>query len=376
MVKLPFITKDDLAGDPTSVVADKIAVWHTTSGTTGRPTIVGFSSKDLETQIGIEARNLQGIGLSANDVVQNLTPYGMFFAGICLHQAAQRIGASVVPAGKTPSARQQIQYVQIFKPTALIGIPQFIMRLGNMIGRDDPRSVKLIYALGEPLANSVRDRLSELWNAEVYEGYGLTEGASGAECDEHEGVHWPEDHCHVEVVDPETGDVLGPGEEGELVYTTLSRTGTISIRFRSRDYSAVIADECACGSKLLRVIPPKFRLDDLMKVKGTLISPYQLDEAVFSRPGIQNYLCVIERGERSGDVVRLFVEGDSADLNLRKDMANRFGEASWISPQDVFIVRRGSIPSIGRKGLRVIDLRSSPEYSDEIRELMSSASNI
>lgn len=375
--KLPFSSKEDYTRDFRGVICDdKIAVWHTTSGTTGIPTIVGFTANDIEVQTGLEARNLRVIGVTENDVILNTTPYGMFFAGICLHEGAKRIGATVIPAGKMPTARQPVELIELFKPTVILGVPQFILKLSyayeEVTGKDPANSsLRLIYALGEPLPDTVRKRLEDRWGAEVRIGYGLTEAGSGAECEEKNGVHWPEDHTLVEIVDPETGEPVGEGEEGEPVYTTVTRTGSVAIRYRSGDFARVVLDECSCGRTLVRVIPPKYRIDDLIKVRGTLTSPYAIDRAIFAHPEIRNYLCVIEKDERGvTDVLRVYIESEKEDPKILTDLRQELSGSIYVTPNFIKFVPIGSIPEIGRKGKRVIDLRVKNPYADVVREFM------
>lgn len=363
LVKLPFSSKEDFTGRFMDAVASKVSVWHTTSGTSGTPTVVGFSEGDVKVQVSIEARNLATAGFVENDVVYNTTPYGMFFAGICLHEGARSIGAAVIPAGKQPSAKRHVELIKAFKPTAIVGIPQYILKLAHVyedaFGVDPRRStLKKAYVLGEPLPASMRQRLEDAWGIEVRAGYGLTEAGSGAECEFKEGVHWPEDHTLVEVVDPETGERVGEGEEGELVYTTLTRTGTLSIRFKSSDHSKVVAEGCGCGRTLLRVMPPKFRLDGMAKIRGTLTSPYTLDSIMYEYPEVRNYLCVVEKDDRGvSDLMRLYVEADLEDPGTVKKIREEVNGRISVTPDLIKYVPPDSIPSFGRKETRFIDLR-------------------
>lgn len=375
LVKLPFLSKAELSKDHLAATADRVSVWHTTSGTTGQPCIIGFSEKDLETQTMMEARNLKTIGVSSRDVVQNVTPYGMFFAGICIHEGIRRLGATVVPAGKTPTSWQHAKFIETFKPTVIVGIPQFILKLSYIYEENTGRpseeaGVKRIYAIGEPLPMSVRQRLEEKWRADVYAGYGLTEVGSGAECELHLGVHWCEDCAYTEVVDPETGERVGWGEPGELVYTSLTRTGTMVIRFRSRDFSRVFKDECQCGRTFMRIMPPEHRLDDLVKVKGVLTNPCALDDALFSFPEVRNYLCIIDKDERGADEVRLYIESARQDSAFQSALKENLVGRSWFSPSHVKYVPPGKIPNIGRKGVRLIDLRSGSTYMEEAAQFL------
>jgi len=376
LVKIPFSSKEDFVKDYLAPIASRVSVWHTTSGTSGVPTIIGFSDNDLEAQNSIEARNLRMIGVTPQDVVHNVTPYGMFFAGICLHEGARCLGATVIPAGKLPTGKQQAVIIDAFRPTVILGVPQFILKLSYVYEKEvgkDPRksSLRLAYALGEPLPNVLREKLEERWGVEVRIGYGLTEAGSAAECEERNGVHWPEDHTLVEVIDPKTGERVSEGEEGELVFTTLTRTGTLSIRFRSNDFSRAMFEKCSCGRTLLRLAPPKYRLDDLVKIRGTLTSPFAIDSAIFEFPEIRNYWFVVEK-DPTGivDLIKIFVEADYQDPKTVEGLAEKLGGGICVTPNMIKYVPLGSIPTIGRKEIRFIDLRKDTPYKDAVKEFM------
>ncbi|MHC1582870.1 MAG: phenylacetate--CoA ligase family protein [Candidatus Syntropharchaeia archaeon] len=376
LVKLPFMSKEDIVRNYKSVICDKVSVYHTTSGTSGIPTVIGFSKNDVEVQISIEKRNLLTVGIGEDDIVHNTTPYGMFFAGIDLHEAARDIGATVIPAGKLLTAKQQVEIINRFEPTAILGIPQYILKLGyayeEILGKD-PResSLKKAYLLGEPLPDSMRKRIEDLWGIETRQGYGLSEAGSAAECEELNGLHWPNDHTLVEVIDRETGERVSPGEEGELVYTTITRTGTVVIRFRSNDISHIIPDECSCGRKTVRIAPIKYRFDDLCKIRGTLTSPYTIDEVIFRYDGVRNYLCVVEKDERGVmDRMKIYIESDRRDPKVIAELYEKLGGGICVNPDEIKYVEKGMRPQIGRKEKRFIDLRKENPYKDIVREFM------
>jgi phenylacetate-CoA ligase len=372
LVKVPFSSKKDITRNYEAAIADKdISVYHTTSATSGIPTVVGFTKNDVDVQVSIEMRNLRTMGINEGDVVHNTTPYGMFFAGIDLHEAIRNIGATVIPAGKLPTAKQQVGIVFMFRPTAIIGIPQYILKLSykyeEMSGDPRKSSLSKSYVLGEPLPESVRERLEDRWGMEVRQGYGLSEAGSGAECEAREGFHWCEDHTLVEVVDEE-GERVGEGEEGELVYTTISRTGTLAIRFKSNDCSYLI-DDCSCGRKTIKIAPVKHRMDDLIKIRGTLTSPYNIDNMLFRYKNIRNYLSVVERDEVGTDQMKIFIEGDE-DIMVSADLLGKLGGSICVNPNLIRYVPTGSIPSIGRKERRFVDLRKDNPYNEEVKRFM------
>lgn len=371
--KLPFSSKQDIVKDYRAAIADPddLSVFHTTSGTSGTPTVVGYTNNDVEVQVSNEARNLQTAGIKKGDTVINCSPYGMFFAGLCFHEALRRIGAVVVPAGKLTSSRQQVDMIHFYRPTSIIGIAQFILKWATMyedIFGEDPResSLEKGYALGEPVPEVKRKRTEDIWGIDLRIGYGLTEAGSGGECEEKFGVHWPEDLSFVEVINPETSERLPEGERGELVYTTLSRTGTLAIRFRSRDSSFVVSGDCSCGRVTRRVMPPEYRLDGLIKIKGTLTSPFAIDSAIFDYKGIRDYLVVVSEDSSGLDRIDVFIDSDSLTPSQLGSISDRFGGKLWFNPTTVKVVEKDSIPVIGRKGKKLIDLRAEGDYGEEL----------
>ena len=377
LVKIPFSSKQDIIKDYKAAIADPndLSVYHTTSGTSGTPTIVGYTNNDIEVQISNEARNLQTAGFKKGDTVMNCCPYGMFFAGTCIHEALRRIGAVVVPAGKQASSRQQADMIHFYRPTGVIGIPQFLIKWATLYEEmfgEDPRESSLGrgYALGEPVPESKRKRIEDMWDIDLRIGYGLSEVGSGGECEEKHGVHWPEDLSFVEVVDPETGERVADGERGELVYTTLSRTGTLAVRFRSRDSSYIVGEKCPCGRVTKRIMPPEFRLDGLIKIKGTLTSPFSIDSAIFSYDGVRDYLVVIREDPSGLDRIDVFIDAESFTPSQLESLYDRFGGAVWFKPSSVKIVEKDSIPVIGRKGKKIIDLRTQADYGEELKNFL------
>jgi phenylacetate-CoA ligase len=377
LIKLPFSSKQDIVKDYRAAIADynDLSVFHTTSGTSGTPTVVGYTNNDVETQISNEARNLLTAGFKKEDTILNTTPYGMFFAGIDIHEAIRRIGAVVVPAGKQATGRQQADMIHFYRPTGVIGIAQFLLKWAilyeDMFG-EDPREGSLDrgYVLGEPVPEGKRKRIEDIWDIDLRIGYGLTEVGSGGECEEKHGVHWPEDLSLVEVIDPETDERVAEGERGELVYTTISRTGTLAIRFRSRDSSYIVGGDCSCGRITRRVMPPEFRLDGLIKIKGTLTSPFAIDSAIFSYEDVRDYLVIVSEDSSGLDRIDVFIDKDTLTPSQLEELSDRFGGKVWFSPSSVKVVEKDSIPVIGRKGKKLIDLREEKDYGDELETFL------
>ncbi|MBN1800032.1 MAG: AMP-binding protein [Candidatus Lokiarchaeota archaeon] len=360
--KLPTVSKSDLTrnfyeaiGKPRDVVK-----FHTTSGTSGTPTVVAFTHNDWDIYVKQNIKCLRLIGANKYDIIYNATPYGMFFAGLVLHDAIIGLGAKVIPAGALSSTSAHFNLFELFKPTVYIGIPQYLLKLAKDyldIGKD-PRELAFerAYCLGEPLNEKKRKLIEDLWDIEVYCGYGLSEIGAGSECCEKVGFHWPVEDVHVEVLEEHHS-------KGELTYTTLRKTGTLAIRFRSRDLGHIIDEPCACGDKSPLISHIEERLDDLVKIKGTLISPYAIDSAMYSFKNVRNYLFVIEE-IRGLDNVTIYIEGNNVNsLLIKKAIKN----ATFITPNTVKMVSKDSIPLIGRKGKRFIDLRKENSYNNIIQ---------
>ncbi|MEO0301807.1 MAG: AMP-binding protein [candidate division WOR-3 bacterium] len=379
--KLPLVRKDDMCKNFRDFLLNKkIVEWHATSGTTGTPTLVGFTKNDVAIQTELEVRNLLSIGVKRGDTVLNTISYGLFVAGMMLHNALIRIGATVVPSGKTSLVDQQVLLIENFHPTVLIGTPQFLIRLAyiyeELTGKSpESTSVRKIYSIGEPLPQKIRKKIEDMWNAKVFIGYGLTEIGSGAECEERNGVHWPEDHIITEVIDPKTQEVIEDGK-GELVYTTLTKTGTVAIRFKSGDFSSVIKEPCSCGRNFIRILPPKYRIDDLVKIRGTLLSPYVIDEVMFQIPYVKNYLYIIKRDEKTlRDIIKVYVE--AKENKIDPELISRKLQAfTWVKPNTVKIVKKNSIPLIGNKPRRFFDLRNGKKSIKEVEKFIEQNNGI
>ena len=201
-------------------------------------------------------------------------------------------------------------------------------------------SIKKAYCLGEPLPDKKRELIEDLWDIDIYLGYGLSEIGAGAECSERLGYHWPIDDVLVEVLDEKNG-------KGEFTYTTLTKTGTLAVRFRSRDLGYIFDEPCPCGERTPLISHIEERIDDLVKIKGTLISPFAVDAALYSFKNVSNYLFVIDEDEGI-DTVRVYVEGDNIDpLNIKKTIYSNI----YITPKTIISVEKDSIPLRLIKGI-------------------------
>ncbi|MBD3230588.1 MAG: AMP-binding protein [Candidatus Lokiarchaeota archaeon] len=373
--KMPIISKKDIVKDFWGAIGkpEDVYKFHTTSGTSGVPTVVGFTYNDWNIYVEQNVRCLKLADITKEDIIHNSTPYGMFFAGFVVHDAAKMLGPKIVPAGRLTSGRQHLNLIKLFNSTVFVGIPQYLLKLGYYVleNDEDPKEypLKKAYVLGEPLPESKRRKIEDIWDIDVRIGYGLSEIGAGAECKEKCGIHWPEDHVMVKVINKEKDG------KGELCYTTLTKTGTIAINFASGDRSS-IKGNCPCGRDSLLIDYIEERLDDLTKIKGTLISPFIIDKILFEFNEIRNYLFVVD-SNRGLDDARLYIELSSEKSKKLKEKIKNSLLASISVSVDSQFIERDTIPQIGRKGKRFIDLRNKKgsKYEKIIREFEESYVN-
>jgi phenylacetate-CoA ligase len=312
-------------------------------------------------------------GVTSEDVFQVILGYGLFTGGLGFHYGAELIGAKVVPSS-TGGTKRQIKLMKDLGVTAFTSIPSYALYLGETaidMGID-PRSdlrIKTISCGAESWSESTREKLEELFGCMVFNSYGLSEvGGPGVafECVAQDGLHVWSDHFLVEVIDPRTGESLPPGEEGELVITTLSREAMPLIRYRTRDIAAILDDGiCECGRAHRRISWIKGRTDDMIKVRGVNVFPSQIEHVLMRIPGVgNNYQIVVEkRGHMDELKVRIEVTGeifkgelkDLVDLRERitSELENTLGLRLAVE-----LVEPGSLPRVEGKAVRVLDRRS------------------
>jgi len=319
VTKLPFTTKDDLRdnapfGMLTSPMEQYIEL-HASSGTTGTPVTVCYTRNDLEVWSEVMARCLSMAGLTEKDVFQIPIPYGTFTGAFGFHYGGQRVGALIVPTGKGDSERQ-LRLMKYYGTTFIAGIASYALHLANVAKKMgmEPSGLSVRNGIfgAEMFSSEMKRKIMNEWGMDVHDIYGLTEmcgpGVS-ADCDEHDGLHLWEDHFLAEIIDPETGEQLGPEEEGELVLTTLTKDGMPIIRYRTRDITYLYDGECSCGRTHVKHAPIKGRSDDMIIVKGTNIFPSQVEEAVMKHPEAgNNWLMIIEK-QGDMDTITVKVEG-------------------------------------------------------------------
>jgi phenylacetate-CoA ligase len=318
--KFPFMTKDDLRVNyPFRLVGvplDDIVEVHATSGTTGVPTLGLHTKKDLEMWGEVSARALAMSGLTRDDVFQITPSFGLFTGGFGFYHGARKIGTTIVPTGGGFSQRQ-IQLMRDFGTTMISAIVSYALRLAEValeLGIDPSRDTKVRKGIlgSETWTKEMKRRIAEIWDMDVYDIYGSTElcGPGVAnDCHLHDGLHFWEDNFLVEVIDPETGDVLEPEEEGELVFTHLSKEALPLVRYRSRDLAYLYdSDSCDCGRTHRRISSIKGRVDDMIKVSGVAVWPSQVETALMKYPELgPEYQVVVTRKDYR-DHMRVVVE--------------------------------------------------------------------
>lgn len=373
--KFPFTTKDDLREHwPYGFVAvpkEKLVRMHSSSGTTGRATVVFHTIRDIAIWSNLLARCMYMAGMRQSDVFQNMMTYGLFTGGLGFHYGAEKIGALIIPAGAGNSKRQ-IQLMRDFETTVVHVIPSYALHLSTVFAdlKLDPRQdtkVKIAFLGAEPHTEKMRKKIEEIYGYKAFNSYGLSEmnGPGVAfECPEQNGMHIWEDSFLVEIVDPKTLQPVANGEEGELVMTSLQREGMPLIRYRTKDLTRIIPGLCPCGRTHRRIERIKGRTDDMLILKGVNIYPMQVEKKLMEIEGVgTNFLIILEREGFNDDMMvkvevdKKYFSGDMKQLEgLRRKIVEELKSEILITPK-VTLVEPDSIPKGEGKAVRVIDNR-------------------
>ena len=374
--KIPFTTKADMrANYPFGLVAgdmreDGVRI-HSSSGTTGTPTVIVHSQHDLDSWANLVARCLYMVGIRKTDVFQNSSGYGMFTGGLGFQYGAERLGALTVPAAAGNSKRQ-IKFITDFKTTALHAIPSYAIRLAEVFQEEgmDPAgtSLKTLVIGAEPHTDEQRRKIERMLGVKAYNSFGMTEmnGPGVAfECTEQDGMHFWEDCYLVEIINPETGEPVPEGEIGELVLTTLDREMMPLIRYRTRDLTRILPGKCPCGRTHIRIDRIKGRSDDMFIIKGVNIFPMQVEKVLVQFPELgSNYLITLETVNNQDEMI---VEVELSDLStdnyielqkISKAITRQLKDEILVTPK-LRLVKKGSLPQSEGKAVRVKDLRDN-----------------
>ena len=309
LAKLPFVTKQDMRDNyPFGLFAvekDQLVRIHASSGTTGKPTVVGYTKADLDTWTECVSRIACMGGATSKDVAQICFGYGMFTGALGLHYGLENIGAAIVPSS-TGNSQKQIMYMQDFETSLLVATPSYALRLAEVareMGVDPKRDLKVKIGLvgSEMLTDAMREEMHKVWGEDmlITSNYGMSElmgpGVSG-ECEYMEGMHINEDFFIPEIIDSETGEVLPAGEKGELVITCIKKEGLPLIRYRTKDITRLFYEKCKCGRTFCRMENLSGRSDDMLKIRGVNVFPSQIEEVILSFDELgPHYEIVVER---------------------------------------------------------------------------------
>jgi phenylacetate-CoA ligase len=373
--KIPFTTKDDVRENyPLGLLAvdfSKIIRFHASSGTTGNPTVVAYTKKDLENWTELCARCLELVGVTSNDVVQIAYGYGLFTGGLGFHYGAEKIGAKVIPTS-TGNTKRQIKLMKDLGTTVICCTPSYGLYLAETAKEEniDPKKdLKLRIGVfgAEPWSENTRKKLEENFVENAYDIYGMAEltGPGVAiECKYKNGLHVWEDYFIVEIIDPNTGEVLEPGEKGEMVITTLMKEAMPFIRYRTRDITILEDDQCDCGLDHARIMRILGRTDDMLKIRGICVFPSQIEEIILKTNGLSPHYQII--ADREGVMDKLIVRVEVAEnfktdkltdvVMLQRKLEEELKDSLGIDTI-VELVEPKKIPRSEGKAQRIIDLR-------------------
>ncbi len=373
--RFPFTSKDNLrAAYPQAMLAvdrEEVVRMHASSGTTGQSTVVYHSVRDLDNWTELLARCLVMAGATKKDIFQNMMSYGLFTGGLGLHYGAERVGMMVIPIGGGNTHRQ-IQFFRDFGSTIIHITPSYALHVSDVIrdlgmSADDFRLRVLIFG-AEPYSEATRQKLERFYRVRALNCYGLSEmnGPGVAfECGMSEGMHVWEDSYIVEVIDPKSGELMPPGEEGEVVFTTLNREAMPLVRYRSRDLARLFEETgCSCGRNFRRLSRIVGRTDDMLIVRGVNVFPSQIEHELMRLPEVgSNYQIVLDRIDNL-DRMTVRVEitgrtfhGEVGELRLLKKKIQHTLREGILLTTEIELMEPGALPPSQGKAKRVIDNR-------------------
>ncbi|MEM2933746.1 MAG: phenylacetate--CoA ligase [Methanocellales archaeon] len=371
--KLPFTSKSDIRDSyPFKMFAvpmSQVIRLHASSGTSGKPTVVGYTQRDIETWANLIARCLTMVGVRKGDIFQNAVGYGLFTGGLGFHYGAEKIGVTIVPAG-TGTTMRQIEMLLDFGVTVIHCTPSYALYIAETAEENGIDASQFSLRIGcfgaEPWSENTRKELEEALDIKAYDSYGLSEmfGPGVAfECEEQNGLHIWEDHFLVEVVDSK-GEQCSPGESGELVLTSLTKEALPLIRYRTGDIAKILEDPCPCGRTSIRISRILGRADDMMVIRGINVFPSQIEHVLMGIPEVGEYFQVVVDRRKYLDEITVKVElneksftGELDDLKrIQNKIANQLYNALNLRT-NVILVERGTLPRVEGKYKRIIDLR-------------------
>ncbi len=374
IVKLPFTTKQDLRDNyPYGLMAapkSEVVRVHASSGTTGNPTIVGYTRKDLAVWSEVMSRCLSAYGVTRDDTFSVSYGYGLFTGGLGAHYGVENLGATVIPAS-TGNTEKHVRLIRDLRITGIACTPSYALYLAEVVERMGIKKEELGLRIGafgaEPWTEHMRQEIQERLGLKGYNIYGLSEimgpGVS-FECQEQHGSHINEDHFYPEIIDPVTLEPLPAGQQGELVFTTLTKEGMPLLRYRTKDLTSLMPGECPCGRTSVRMTPIMGRSDDMLIIRGINVFPSQVESVILSMKEFEpRYMLVVDRVNNLDtlqvqvEVRRDYFNDDiGAMLNLKKALYDKLKSVLSISA-DVKLMEPNSIARSQGKSQRVIDKR-------------------
>lgn len=374
IVKLPFTTKNDLRDNyPFGLFAvpmSEIVRVHASSGTTGKPTVVGYTRHDIATWSEVMARTLTSAGANRNDFIQIAYGYGLFTGGLGLHYGGEKIGASVIPISGGNTARQ-IQLMHDFGTTVLACTPSYALYIAEALHENGIERDSLKLRIGvfgaEPWTENMRKEIESKLRIKSIDIYGLSEVIGpgvASECQEQNGLHINEDHFYPEIIDPETLNPLPEGSIGELVFTTITKEGLPLIRYRTRDLTRLSYSKCGCGRTIVRMEKCLGRSDDMLIIRGVNLFPSQIETVLLEMSEIKPHYQIIIDRINNLDTLELKVEVDEAFFqdkisqleSLRHKLTGNLEDATGLGIK-VTLVEPKAIERSEGKAVRVIDRR-------------------
>ena len=372
--KIPYTTKDDLRECyPKAMLAvplEQVVRLHTSSGTTGIPTVIYHTQEDINNWTDLVARSIYATGSRRGDVFQNMMTYGMFTGGLGLHYGAEKVGMMVIPASGG-NTKRQLQLMKDFGTTILHITPSYALHIHSKLAELEvdlkELSLKKAYLGAEPYSENTRKKVEELYGIDVYNSYGLSEmnGPGVAfECSYKNAMHVWEDAYIIEIIDPKTTEIIDQEAEGEVVFTNLLRKATPLLRYRTRDLATLYADPCPCGRTHRRLSRITGRSDDMLIIGGVNVFPSQIEEVIMRIPEVgTNYqIHVTKDGQLDKLIVKVEIyskmfTGDYRQLDAIKGKIKDELRAAIIINPVVELHEPGSLPAFEGKAQRVVDLR-------------------
>ncbi|MBR6682581.1 MAG: phenylacetate--CoA ligase [Clostridia bacterium] len=373
LYKLPFNYKQDLRDTyPYGMFAvpmKDVVRLHASSGTTGKQIVVGYTEKDMDIWAECCARALTAAGCTDEDIVHVSYGYGLFTGGLGADGGARKLGATAVPVS-SGNTQRQVTILKDFGSTILCCTPSYALHIAEVLYASgytkDDISLKAGVFGAEPWTNEMRRQIEDLLGIKAFDIYGLTEiigPGVGFECGEQTGMHINEDHFIVEVIDPDTGKVLPEGEQGEIVFSCITKEAFPILRYRTRDIGVITREKCSCGRTLVKMTKPRGRTDDMLIIRGVNVFPSQIETVLIEKGYAANYQIVVDR-EHNFDSIEVRVEINQSNFHdtvkgldkQAKDLSNALKVVLGINAT-VKLMEPGSLPRSEGKAVRVIDKR-------------------